>query len=382
MPINSYGRKPQTDALTKIAQALQIAQSTLGIPVEWEKMQSFKQDQAVKDASAARQAKLDDPNSLESRAAQEATAGTLGSLQRSGALDSESGSKLSSLVRGLDLQGPVQPGGSPLKTPGLSASYLKDFNETNPQVKIAIEKEKAKAAASALAVRTAGQNDRLDERRNQNAAQAGKEFETDPILTQTKKTINNITRAQQLLDGNTPITAKSFNILQQDFINATAGGSATEGKVNREMIANAQTYLNDLAAKIGSVKDVRKEMPDVVQNLRELFHNVREDFYDAQEAQAKNIADNYSSNTNPKVRDTVALKLKNYSRSAQAAREQAGKGDGLPGIPSANASESSALLKGTSRRATDQAPASGPHGPSVTQNGHVYNWNPQSKQYE
>jgi hypothetical protein len=54
MPINSYGRKPQTDALTKIAQALQIAQSTLGIPVEWEKLQSLKQEQTAREAEQKR----------------------------------------------------------------------------------------------------------------------------------------------------------------------------------------------------------------------------------------------------------------------------------------------------------------------------------------
>lgn len=154
----------------------------------------------------------------------------------------------------------------------------------------------------------------LEERRNVNSTHAGQAFEKDPILLQTKKTNNSLDRALSLLDGKEPITAKSFNVLQQDFINAMApGGAATEGKVNREMVETAQASLNDLKLKFGDVADLRKAQPQIVNNLRNLINQVKTDYQGAQAQQASDVHDSFVNSSNPMVQKTIKEKLQRYS---------------------------------------------------------------------
>lgn len=54
MPINMPSGKNKESALDKITKALQVAQTAFSIPVEWEKLQSLKQDQAAKAAEQNR----------------------------------------------------------------------------------------------------------------------------------------------------------------------------------------------------------------------------------------------------------------------------------------------------------------------------------------
>lgn len=167
------------------------------------------------------------------------------------------------------------------------------------------------------AQRMADRNDimlqQLRERQNVNASHAGQAFEKDPILSQTKKTNNSLDRALSLLNGKEPITAKSFAVLQQDFINAMApGGAATEGKVNREMVETAQGALNDLKLRYGNVSDLRKEQPQIVQNLRNLINQVKSDYSKAQAQQALDIYGSFENTTNPQTLKTLHSKKDRY----------------------------------------------------------------------
>lgn len=154
----------------------------------------------------------------------------------------------------------------------------------------------------------------FQERQGQNASAAGQAFEHDPIITQGKKTSESLNRAIGLMDGKTPLTAKSFNIVQQDLINALApGGAATEGKVNRELVETAAAKLNELKLKFGNVSDLRKDQPELVQNLRDLIGQVHDDYADAMARQATDLHSSFSGSANPRVKSVVDEKLKRYS---------------------------------------------------------------------
>lgn len=155
-----------------------------------------------------------------------------------------------------------------------------------------------------------------DERLNQDAGKVGQSFETDHHLKTMKNTQLNLARAQNIFDGDEPITAKTFNILQQDFINAMApGGAATEGKVGRELIEPVSAMINNLELKYGKVTDLRKvpEAQPVLRNIQGLLHQIKQDYDGGMERQALDIAGSYTSNTNPRVQQTVREKMARYA---------------------------------------------------------------------
>lgn len=152
----------------------------------------------------------------------------------------------------------------------------------------------------------------LDERKNQNASKAGSEIEH--AVAPMKKTQQNLSRAQGMLDGSVPLSSQNFNLLQQDLIQATApGGVATEGKMNREMMETYAQKINELKGKFGGINDIRDAQPQVVNQMRSLIGEIKGEYDKAMEQQASDWADNYSANTNPKVQDTIKNKLQRYA---------------------------------------------------------------------
>lgn len=187
------------------------------------------------------------------------------------------------------------------------------------------------------ALRVADRNDiareQLEERKNVNATHIGTAYDKNPIILQTKKTNQSLDRAESLLYGKEPITSKSFNILQQDFINAMApGGAATEGKVNREMVETAQAQFNELQQKFGQVRDLRKEQPQVVENLKNLIKQVKGDYKEALSNEAMNVHETYLNASSPQSVETNKRKLKTY------APEEYAKRYGAPGLLQESAS--------------------------------------------
>lgn len=154
----------------------------------------------------------------------------------------------------------------------------------------------------------------LDLRRSKMGQEAGQSIEKDPIVQNLKKTTNSLDRASSMLDGKEPITTKSFAILQQDMINAMApGGAATEGKVNREMVETFAGHLNDLQLKFGNVKDLRKDQPEVFNQLRNQIKAIRDDYKKAQANQVNDIASSYKYSGIPQVQKTIGDKQSRYS---------------------------------------------------------------------
>lgn len=138
---------------------------------------------------------------------------------------------------------------------------------------------------------------------------AGK-FDTDKILVPIQNTHNSLKRAISIMDGKTPVTGKSFNLLQQDLINAVSpGGAATEGKVNREMVNTLAAALNNIEARFGSVQDLRKEQPEVFAQLRGLINQVYADYSHAGLERTNELALNSKNIPNPLLQQTIQGKV-------------------------------------------------------------------------
>jgi len=130
-----------------------------------------------------------------------------------------------------------------------------------------------------------------------------------------------------MIDGDQPITAKNFAILQQDMINAMApGGAATEGKVNREMVETFAGKLNDLALKFGSIQDLRKEQPQIFNQLKGLIKNIHHDYNSALQTQVQALAENYENVNVPEVQKTVQKKVERYKMPGLLGAEKPAQG--------------------------------------------------------
>lgn len=139
----------------------------------------------------------------------------------------------------------------------------------------------------------------------------GSAFDKDKILTQVAGTTNSLDRATSMLQGNTPITAKNFALLQQDMINAMApGGAATEGKVQREMVENIQSKINELNLKFGDVQDLRKDpgAKPTLDQLQGLINQVRVDYGKAAVQRASELEQNSMGNPIPEVQQAATAK--------------------------------------------------------------------------
>lgn len=209
----------------------------------------------------------------------------------------------------------------------------------------------------------------LGVRKARSGSEAGQAFENDKLLKQMKNTQENLNRAEGMLNGDVPLNSKNFNLLQQDLINATApGGAATEGKINREMVETYAGSLNDLATKLGSVQDIRKAQPELVNQLRSLIGLIKSEYNGGMARQAADIHDSYDQTSIPEVRNTIKAKLYRYSPEAYGERY----GDSPP--PGTKASSGKGLIK---PRETQSAKPK-----KVVQGGHTYILNEATGEYE
>jgi hypothetical protein len=155
---------------------------------------------------------------------------------------------------------------------------------------------------------------RLDLSKDKYGSEAGQAVEKDPIVKQLKTTTNSLDRALSMLDGKEPVTAKNFAIIQQDMINAMApGGAATEGKVNREMVETFAAHLNDLMLKFGSVQDLRKEQPEIFNQLKNQMLEIKKEYKKSQATQVNDITNSYKYSNVPQVKKTIKEKQDRYA---------------------------------------------------------------------
>lgn len=158
--------------------------------------------------------------------------------------------------------------------------------------------------------------EQLSERKNKSATQAGQDFEHDPILKTSKTSLNSLNRSSSILENpNKPVTTKDLNLAYQDYINAVAaGGTATEGKIQRELPETWEQDWNAFKSKAGEFDDLRKTDTGrkLIQMLHENIRTVKGDLNNAMADQATNIHESYKYNNNQQVKKTVDDKLKKY----------------------------------------------------------------------
>lgn len=311
-------------------------------------------DQA--DASARNeqlQKELQNPDSLASQDARTKLAATAQihlAFGKKAGLSDQDLSPLGELVNyaknGVTTEGPMPAGvegpGLPQtrKMSGLEAVQLTDSPLLRGIENFVKGDQSAKAMAQAAQVRAAPQYARLDETTNQNASQAGAAFEHDKIISLAKTNLNSLIRSISILDNpDKPVTAKDLNLAYTDYINAVAaGGAATEGKIVRELPDTWATEWNTLKQKAGENDDLRQSPggASLINMLRQNIGTVRNDLGSAVAEQARNVHQNYQSNTNPKVRQTVDAKLAEYQKYAPKASAPVGGGGGQGTQPPPN----------------------------------------------
>lgn len=200
--------------------------------------------------------------------------------------------------------------GSPL------SKYTKDLQFLSaPKGSIVGEASEAKKIAAQGLAGYRAQN--MDLRTSKNAGDVGAHYESDPILKLSKTNLNSLTRSSSILDNpNKPVTTKDLNLAYNDYINAVAaGGTATEGKINRELPTNWETTWNDFKQRAGESDDLRKTSAgkQLIDMLKENISTVRRDMSQAIGEQAYNIHSNSLDSTNPKAVETNKRKLKEYA---------------------------------------------------------------------
>lgn len=196
-----------------------------------------------------------------------------------------------------------------------NAMQINSLVDSNPLLKeqfsATIAGKKMAQTMVMMQARLAQGDRRLEIREDDQASHAGQAVET--AVKPFKNTLNSIDRAESLLNGKEPVTAKSLAIAQQDFINSVAqGGAATEGKVNREMIHTIDEAINDAKLRFGNIADLRKSQPQIIEHMRGLFAQVKADYRQAMQQQMQDTSGSYSQTSNKKVQETLKGKADRY----------------------------------------------------------------------
>lgn len=217
-----------------------------------------------------------------------------------------------------------------LKLPGDQTSSLMSMidNMSGSQIDGALKEggplgdlAKGQLAATASANKMNGligvKQEQLAETKNQHSDDAGKAFETDPIIKLSKSSLNSLDKSQSILSNpNKPVTSKDLNLAYNDYINSVAqGGAATEGKITRELPETWEQSWNELKGKAGDFDDLRQTPTGakLIGMLNENISTVRKDMQGQISNQAQNIYSNYGANTNQQVQQVAKSKLQKYS---------------------------------------------------------------------
>lgn len=175
-------------------------------------------------------------------------------------------------------------------------------------------------------------------RRDNAIVNAGAAFDKDAILKPITNTMNSLDRADSILKGNAPVTAQSLNIAQQDFINSVAaGGAATEGKVDRELLTTLATKMNEAQTKFGDIPDLRNSAGGraLIGQIQSLIGQVRQDYNSAASTRIKEMRGNYNHVSDSGIQQTAYDKadvlLQKYNPPAQQSQKAASNGAPKPG---------------------------------------------------
>ena len=234
-----------------------------------------------------------------------------------------------------------------------NAADLEKNPELSPILGLIKGQQQATAMGNMAALRAAPMMERVTEQKNQNSIEAGSKFDTDPIIQLSTTNQNALKRSMSILTNpDKPVTTKDMNLAYNDYINAVAaGGTATEGKIQRELPETFASQFNSLKGKFGEFDDMRQNPTgaQLIDMLSKNIGTVNGDIQQAVSNRAANLYSNYAASSNPKVQQIAAAKLKQYA--PQTAQQIFGGG-------SDNSSPSASASQGNS--GPSNAPASAP----------------------
>lgn len=261
---------------------------------------TFNQQQGLADITAKSAQDNADPDSDVSQAKQEMAKATVGAQAKILKLPSDQTSNLLDMI---DNMSGSQIDGS--------------LKEGSPLGDLAKGTLAANAASNKMAGLVGIKQEQLAETKNQHSDDAGKAFETDPIIKLSKTSLNSLDKSQSILSNpNKPVTSKDLNLAYNDYINSVAqGGAATEGKITRELPETWEQSWNELKGKAGDFDDLRQSPTGakLIDMLNQNISTVRGDMQGQISNQAQNIYSNYGANSNPQVQQVAKSKLQKYS---------------------------------------------------------------------
>lgn len=233
-------------------------------------------------------------------------------------------------------------------TPGLGVQQA--FN--SPVFKSVTSLGEAKMKGDASMVLAGIRGEAVNNQRDRIAANAADHFDKDPILTKINKQKQQIDLDKHTLENSSTLTPQMLNEVQQGIANAIAGGgSAGLGKTEQIEIQTARQKIAELQQKFTSDPTPVND-PALIQ----YFHDTLD-----------RLGGAYDRNAYSRAQQIFKGRSQGYKSNPAAISVMQDKVDSYkPSVP-------------------DQSPAalkSPPHGQSVIQNGHTYNWNSQTGQYE
>jgi hypothetical protein len=203
---------------------------------------------------------------------------------------------------------------------GMTFQQQQDTINKNPILADAIKEDTEGKRMNAMMMRMQAsqgiQQQRLNLQGEKFAAAAGKDVESS--VKPFKTVLNSLGKSESILNGTEPVTVTDLANAQQDYINSiAAGGAATEGKTNREMVSDFPMLLNKFEQKFGTQADIRKSDPALVDHLKAMIQKVKGDVNGQMTQQQQATAGNYAASDNQKVKDTIAGKNKLYGQGYQ-----------------------------------------------------------------
>lgn len=298
--------RPDTD-LDKIAKGLGIAKNVFGIAADVPQfMAAYQKNKQLSMQNAETEA-MSNPDSTQSQYAQQNISALYHAM---GHVKDMNGNTL------------MDPSDVKVLTAPQMLSHQSARDLSQVQESALAKLAQAQVTGNANQMRMAGmvdvRNRMLNETMNKNASQIGSEWEADPIIHSSKTVLNSLSRADQIINGKTPVTAQAAMMIQQDVVNAAAQGNiSTEGKVGRETIETARATLSTLKQKAGmGITDLRKNDPEFFTQLQGQIGEMRGEWQNAMASQALNRFQSYTSSDNPKVQQVNLQKLQTYNPQA------------------------------------------------------------------
>lgn len=367
MPIARFVAPPSP--IDAIGKALGVAASVYGI----------KHDVAANDLAEAQLAAVNrqsddyktanDPNSPLSKAAQQAQMTGLTAAINKGYIPKDAGSKMGATIGGAPAQGVEGQDGYVAATPGLSAFAIKQVLPDEGGYNAFIKGEQA---AKAKEVGFNFRDEQMQDRQDYQAHQKNlAKLKSDPTMIKRLSQYQNLGNALSNFQNADVSNPQSFDHLQQAIRLSLGIGGGGVGE--RE-----HTYMNSLGLNgdrfmqflSGDPVSISKNMP-LAQHLKQLVglesQNISNQMDKRIGALTAGNASVYKRNPEYKadLMDAISAAKDQYAAPAQS---PAATTVGLPGMSSASAAGPS--------------PDAGPHGPAVTQKGHTFMWNAQTKKYE